>query len=770
MGGLLAAESTTKVINRISANRVLDIFRQPFFGGGVNRATSPVRAGTQLGPLGTIQNSVFQPNYLPFVSFQSPDEAIRRAPITQWFYNPLFGQPRGVDIAELKSWAGMEYTRIVIDTIINEITCLPWAIVPKEGRDPTDEQKLVVEQFFTHPNSNGESLSSILKQYLRDLLELDAGVIVKNFNFQGDMEEIVARDGGAFLKNYDYTGFAPGPEDVDASGRRIPAYYMYSFVVPDARPIPFLVEEIVYTMLYPRSDTVYGFSVIESIKDRVIKYLFRSGTWNASFFERNAVPPGMIVTKGMSPDNEERIRQFWSQKATGNDHKVPLINTEAMGGAEFISFGITNRDMDFIKGQQWFANIVFSAFKLNPNELGFTGEIGSKNIGESQERITIRKAIKPIIDSIEWAFNNEIVPEFFKLPDEETITRDTIARTNVEFTFILEDTMEQEQQLSRDKIELESGLTTINEIRIRQGKEEVAWGDTPLQTARQFDLPSFEGFSHKDEEYNKSNEQYDFVSKKFIPRKAPFDEKRTQSFLMNKEKELNIIMNKAIIEINKKVMAEVKARKKEKSLKTKGLEDNFKALLDNISIIISTTLDKFNPSLRAKASEVWEAGVVNAEKTLDMNITKSADTRDIIQVATQNTLELVNNDLQDYKKRISLIITEGITNQQGITEISKNIREAAKTTKSRAQAIARTETNRIFNQAHLNAYKDSDVVVGKEWVTAADDRVRPSHAKLNGKKLSLEGKFSIQGEKLLAPPAGVNCRCSIVPILEGEKI
>ena len=761
--------------------------------------------------------------------FQSADEPIRKSPITQWFWNPIYGQPRAVDIAELRGWASTEFVRMCVSTLIEEITCVPWTIQIKDGfeEEPLhQEMEAKVTDFLEHPNGNGESLSFIMKQFLRDLLELDAGVIVKNFNVEGRMAEIVSRDGGSFLKNFDYTGFAPGPEDLDSNGNRIPAYWQYSFVAPNARPIPFLNEEIVYVMLNPRSYSVYGQSNIEVMKSRVLTYLFRSMLWNANFFERNAVPPGIIFLRGADQESKNYLRQHWDGDIRGEDHKVPVITSDSADGTvDFKQFSPSNKDMEFIAGQEWFANIVFAIYKLNPNELGFTGTVGSKNIGESQERITIKKAIKPVMAAIEWAFNTEIIPEFYRLDNEPAITAEVVERTSVEFKFVLDDPTEKKANMEKQTRDLVAGLTTVNEIRAEEGKDPVAWGDQPMSMARSVQPPrqpvggipqdaefaeepplspgisgpprfpaesrslgnkpvesgqETQGGVHIPEEDNPVKPPWEIdditgrdksLSTKRLSSEAVKEGEANEKQLISLEKNLNATLQVMITQANKKIVQEIKNNKSAFSdMRKKGLGDNFKSIVSKVGSILDETFQQFKSFINADQSTTWEVAQNGAEIQLNMNVTKSTATTEVQNVATENTLELVKNDLEDYKKRITLAITEGVTNKQSVTTISANIRKASGITKERATAIARTETNRVYNQAHLNTYKDSGVVIGKEWVTALDNRVRESHRKVNGQKLKLDQKFNVAGDKVLAPPQGVNCRCSIIPILKGEKI
>src|SRR5271157_4574339 len=56
----------------------------------------------------------------------------RRAVITEWFYNPLKGQPRYIDVNQLRLLAQSSWVKSCTQTIRREIESTPWDVVPKD--------------------------------------------------------------------------------------------------------------------------------------------------------------------------------------------------------------------------------------------------------------------------------------------------------------------------------------------------------------------------------------------------------------------------------------------------------------------------------------------------------------------------------------------------------------------------------------------------------------------------------------------------------------
>lgn len=91
---------------------------------------------------------------------------------------------------------------------------------------------------------------------------------------------------------------------------------------------------------------------------------------------------------------------------------------------------------------------------------------------------------------------------------------------------------------------------------------------------------------------------------------------------------------------------------------------------------------------------------------------------------------------------------------------------------ARAEAIARTESLRIVNQAREEGLRQSLEATGtptslvvREWASAHDARTREAHAEADGQRRYLDEAFDVGGERILRPGDGsarnsINCRCT----------
>ena len=132
----------------------------------------------------------------------------------------------------------------------------------------------------------------------------------------------------------------------------------------------------------------------------------------------------------------------------------------------------------------------------------------------------------------------------------------------------------------------------------------------------------------------------------------------------------------------------------------------------------------------------------------------------------------LQSNAQAIKINIQRSITASILQGEGIQKMSRRIKKDLQTNANRAVTIARTETTKIVNQARDDILVEAQgmgINVKKEWVSAQDDRVRATHAALNGEIRDMDKPFS-NGLMRPGDPSGppsqiINCRCTMVGVL-----
>lgn len=383
--------------------------------------------------------------------------------LPNWFWTAKLGMPRQLNVFEIRQYAKSGWVQMVVNTITRQIMLTEWDIVTKDEDGDVDNWAKDVEKIKTlleQPNRNGDTFWDVWIPFLRDVLEIDAGVVFKGRNLSGELVELYSYDGSRFLINLNEYGIINEDE----------GYFQYSYRMPAQRPKPFRKDEIIYGRMNTNNELrPYGFSPLQSVVQEV-ELMIQSTRYNKEFFKNNAIPDG-IVSVPMELEQLSQFKASWEREVKGRPHKLIFHNSDA----NFTPLGQTNKDMEWLDGQKWFFHIVFGAYGLSPMEAGFF-EDGNRATGDSQERITVRNAVKPYLKLIESKINCEIIPEL-------------VGHDEVKFKWFPKDHVEERIEHEQTMALVDRRILTINEVRAEKGMEPVEWGDEPVQAPNPFTNP-----------------------------------------------------------------------------------------------------------------------------------------------------------------------------------------------------------------------------------------------------------------------------------------
>ena len=129
-------------------------------------------------------------------------------------------------------------------------------------------------------------------------------------------------------------------------------------------------------------------------------------------------------------------------------------------------------------------------------------------------------------------------------------------------------------------------------------------------------------------------------------------------------------------------------------------------------------------------------------------------------IASESTITRVDESINE-------IITDGYKSGKGIDYVSQQVQarfEQLQTWES--TRIARTEIHNAHNEGIMKSYETLGVEY-TQWIAANDDRVRDSHAEIDGEIIPFGGTYS-NGLAYPGDTSGdieewINCRCSNAP-------
>jgi hypothetical protein len=470
--------------------------------GWVATESPTVRSQLQKGQVSSALLSTMETIQSAYVAPSVSGIGPAKQMLTEWWFNPIWGQPRLVDIRTVKQLARGHIGSMAVEAILDQIMQVDWDIIPKyqhqvdrppQARVLERQQKIQVQNFLEDPNRNHQSFDSILRMYLRNILETDDGVLVKVFqdyerpdqpNLQqastGDIRaytaqpawdqvpvpgsplvEVYAEDGTSFLKQVDMHGYLMN-------------YWQYSFVVP-RRPIRFETSEIIYTMQNPRAGSPYGYSPFESVVDALL-FLDKGFRYNEHFYENSAIPALQIDYPWIKNKEElEEVGKYIENTFMGPDKSFRTLVTN--GGTVVKALNIDPAKLQMLEMQDFYMRLVLAKLKVPPIILGLTGGPTGTGGGmgmsaDMQNSVHKSRAIKPLMVLGQEALTAQLLPDILGVSPQQCL---------IQFAWTeITDIAELERQAHVDQVYLATGKTTVNECRLRDGEDPVPWGNKPF--------------------------------------------------------------------------------------------------------------------------------------------------------------------------------------------------------------------------------------------------------------------------------------------------
>lgn len=755
-----------------------------------------------------------------------------KAFIPRFLYDPPYGYPRYYDLPYIRYLAQTPYISMVTDTILAELSAIEWDIVPCKGMEELarDEEILHIKNFFENPNSNpNDDFSKVFVQKpMRDLLELNSAILVKSYNMREELAGIDCYDGATFTKNPNPHGFYDDREDIihekrigdeerksdinfapfddapyltERQARRQAAYFQYGIYSNMRQPIPFGKQEIIWMEQYPQVDRIYPLSPVMRLRD-AIQWLIWAVESDLEYFNDNNVPKGIISLAGIQNEDIISFKEQWTDEQyklddigqrKKNINRVPIVNREPT----FTRIEFSASEMQLIEKQEWYAKLVWASYGVTPTELGYTMDAKGSANQIVQSKVFKKKAINPKLRIMENAYNSMILPEF-NYSARVKVGNKEIDKQKYRFIFKTFDIDEEREKAEYNKLLIESGQKTINEIRAEEGLDEVEWGEQPPSQWRGSDNSFNINMGQNDTNYTdrskdaqdtREDMQKPTTDKKSVEMK-PFAgyENFAACVRENQDKDdpeayCGYIQNRVegkggkfndFSKILKDSLTSIRDRIIELFTSTQIMVSNTSFLENQIDNIVDNITNRERTNSFARLN--FDDGITSAEKELDMNFITSQGAINYISDYSFDNIQGIRDDLRD---KLKSLLQRSIIDNRGSSSITNDIRRIFDISKNRAEAIARTESSRAYSQGRLGGYRQFKKETGteiKKWILITDDNrtsdiSRAVHKKYGSpeKAISIEENFKIDinGKKIDqdAPPFHINERDDIIFIV-----
>ncbi len=524
-------------------------------------------------------------------------------------------------------------------------------------------------------------------------------------------------------------------------------------------------EDIIFLRDPNPVDLFDGISPIQPARGR-IQTEQSASDYQRDFFLNNARPDAFLKTQdNLSDEQVQGIYDTWNERhgGKGKNSKVGILE----GGMEYQQVSLSQREMDYIESMKFTRDDILVAFGV-PKAVVTTDDVNRAN-AEAGMLMFINQTIKPEMQQLV-----EVLNEFLLVPDfAENLYLDFKDPTPQDRTQQLaEYTQGVDKWITRNEIRTQLGLPAID------GGDELygSFANVPIGMVQ--DVPAtdtakvFNGRRFLKQKFELVESFKDIAEKTKKKKVKSTKEKTLKSFYDPERKKLYAdvvikLLTRKESRFKKAIGLEMKRQEKrvieelEKAQVLKGLHEKIGA--DQINHILNKekenklvaefSLPFLTEFLKSSGQDALNFVGDGNEFRLTLDIQNKLEKRakffaDSINTTTFNVL--------------AKSLSDGISNGEGVKELSNRVRETYdRYPEYRLELIARTEATVANNEGFIDAYKQSDLVQGKEWVATMDDRTRDEHAELNGEIVELNQSFS-NGEQY---PQDFNCRCVIAPAM-----
>lgn len=578
-----------------------------------------------------------------------------------------------------------------------------------------------------------------------------------------------------------------------ARGQRVIEAYQYEDTV-DGTPIKetYKPENVIHFKVPNPKNPYRGLGAVEAAADAIDTDTYAIEA-NKKMFERGLIAnfilttPNKVTTEQLQQLHAEMKSSF---QGVENAFKVPIFGSDLKP----VTTQMNNKEMEFIAQQEWVRDKIASIFGNNKAVLGVTDDVNRANAEatiENWKQTTITQEMKAICDTL----NEFFVPRF---------------GTNLILGFCDPVPEDKFADVADIKVLLDGKVITQNEAReligydpspeegadlLRQPMPEVTPQLEP-PVPKSLQNVNLKRFLRNNHIYQKQK-QFKEIEKIVRPvaEKIVKSRKKHEPDTPVESREHVAFTNEQVWDFHNKQIHVVEAQEKVFSDKVEryvnGLVERMlqnvpdevaamqrKALLNEEDEVARAVLD-FAPILN-------EVALLSGQQALqfisDDSVYMAFDIRATIEA---NVRKFASSMIQTDRDKMIDIIAQGIANGESVDKIRRNIVSTfAEYSKVQAERVTRTEVIRTSNLGTMDAWKQSGVVEGKQWLTAMDDRVDPLCAYMNGKIImGLSKNYFDKGETLeigdhkadfsygsvKTPPLHPNCRCTLLPVLIGEN-
>lgn len=531
---------------------------------------------------------------------------------------------------------------------------------------------------------------------------------------------------------------------------------------------------VIHFKYFNPMDDYYGLSPLSAARLSVDTQTF-ADNYNRNFFINSAEPRGALVTEQeLNEVQRKQIEAGWlaMHRGVANAHKTAVFE----GGIKWEAIGISHKDMQFIKSKKMTREDILGAFGVPPALVGIFEYANYANSKE-QRQIFWKDTMIPKLRKMANVINSFLVQPYdpdlicaFDLTGIEALQIDEKLRAEV------------------DEILIRSGIKKINQAREDRKWPPVPWGDTwnapmnlmpimspskpkpepeKLKAGAEETLKEKDGGKTGEPEVLSDEERAKAIRDKIWA----YFKRSTESW----ERKFKPVLRKIFTDQEKEVIRNLRDSGWKANPMARALPKIDYTGKDRISVLLFS-LKEANRVMRNGGTPMISGALEDHAKfeidRLGLGIEFDMNNPAVQAWIDKKTFKFANEVNKKTLAELRGELRAAMSTGEGIKEAEKRVERVFGMARGhRTERIARTEIISAHNNGAMQAYKQSEVVDEKEWISSRDGDVRDSH-QIDGEKVPIDQAFS-NGLMYPGDPAGlaeevVNCRCTFSGVIKRE--
>lgn len=315
----------------------------------------------------------------------------------------------------------------------------------------SERKKAHIDDYMRRPNTNDTWRRYRLKVF-RDMFTLGWSAVEKEYDAEGNIANLWPLDAARLRVDYDEHGTVLGYNMLDVHGFPISK---------NGTPWAWSPTDLITLHMNPTTHSMYSTSRIAQlftlavVEDMMVHFISQR-------FTDSNVPYGLLDLGEITQEELRAAVDMWNSQAN-KEHKIMLTGSK---GSHWYPFAYNLKDLEAPLLLADIRSRIMGIVGVTMNELGESQDVNKSN-GYNLSYTFKKRAIEPLLD------------EFCTVHTQRFLW-DSLGFNDTEFYYAEIDSRDELLQAEIDKIYVQLGVDSPNDIANRKGKPSVAGGDDRL--------------------------------------------------------------------------------------------------------------------------------------------------------------------------------------------------------------------------------------------------------------------------------------------------